>query len=101
MARGLTADREPGTLAEARAVVAYNERILETSSSSQRRIRAARMLKNLAPAIARLEQHASVTPAASLPPIVTSIDAVEFETVWNGEVGLSSPLCGSSLAPGR
>jgi len=53
---GLRADRRPGSLDEARTMVAYNQRILETSQSSERRDRAARMLVNLQPWIAELEQ---------------------------------------------
>jgi hypothetical protein len=51
----LRPDRIPGSIDEAQQVIAYNERILATSGSPQRRHRAERMRANVRPELARLE----------------------------------------------
>lgn len=56
MANSLRTDRVPGSLDEARTLVAYNERIRATSKSAQRVERAERMLANLRPHVERLER---------------------------------------------
>lgn len=73
----------------------YNERIIATSGSPQRVERATRMLETLAPELERLEIVAPV--AAATAPRRSSDDQYEYETVWNGEVGLCSDGLGSSL----
>jgi len=88
-------------------MVAYNERILETSTSRQRRHRAERMLINLAPFVAQLERDAASRVASEMPgrataagglpeaagernrdaavrPVPRSADE-EFEVVWSGK----------------
>jgi hypothetical protein len=86
--RGLRADRIPGSVKEARTLIAYNERILETSQSPQRRDRAARMLANVRPVLARLE-HDETERLTRTAPQQTSADD-EFEVVWSGKASLSS-----------
>jgi len=79
-------------------MVAYNERILATSTSRQRRHRAERMLVNLAPVVAQLEREeaerlakiaASTPPASSFEGRVQrwrdAKDDDEFEVVWSGK----------------
>lgn len=51
----LSRNRIPGSLDEARTMLAYNQRILATSKSPQRRLRAERMIANLRPELRRLE----------------------------------------------
>jgi hypothetical protein len=88
---------------EAHAMVAYNQRILETSQSAQRRHRAEQMLKNLAPVVAQLEREeaARVATIISSTPPASTIDGQlqrwrdakaddEFEVVWSGKDSLSS-----------
>lgn len=62
-------------------MVAYNERILATSGSSQRRDRAARMLVNLRSSVVRLR--ATPPPVIPMPPRPSRnvIDGVEYEVV--------------------
>lgn len=80
-------------------MVAYNERILATSKSRQRRHRAERMLANLAPWVAQLEREeaerlhkitSSTPPASSFEGRVQRWrDAKaddEYEVVWNGSM---------------
>jgi len=84
-------------------MVAYNQRILETSQSPQRRHRAERMLVNLAPFVAQLEREeaerlakiaASTPPASSFEGRVQrwldTKDDDEFEVVWSGKDSLSN-----------
>jgi len=84
-------------------MVAYNQRILETSTSRQRQHRAERMLVNLAPFVAQLEREEAerlVKIAASTPPASSfegrvqrwrdTKDDDEFEVVWSGKDSLSS-----------
>jgi hypothetical protein len=86
---GLKTARVPGTLAEAQAMVAYNERILATSGSPQRLHRAHQMLANLRPHVARLEARAAsprldaAAGAAATAGGVTSV-ALPYEVVWSG-----------------
>lgn len=94
----------PGYIDEARTMIAYNERILQTSASSQRRHRAERMLANLQPVLARLERDESTRLdriASSTPPASTfdgtlqrwrdrKHDEPDYETVWNGGEGLTT-----------
>jgi hypothetical protein len=102
-ANPLRHDRVPGSVDEARTMVAYNERILATSESPQRLHRAERMLANLAPVLQRLEREEvdrlrriadAAPPAASFEGRVQqwrdTREDEEFETVWNGGGGLSS-----------
>ena len=90
-------DREPASLEEAATLVAYNQRILDTSQSQQRRHRAARMLANLRPIVVRLEREEAERLsriAAAAPPLASfegrvqhwrdTKDDEEFEVVWNG-----------------
>ncbi len=53
---GMMHARRPGSLLEALEMVAYNERIIATSLSKQRRDRASAMLANLRPIVGQLEQ---------------------------------------------
>lgn len=99
--KGLRADRVPGTLDEARKMVAYNESILATTASGQRRLRAAAMLVNLRPHVERLkaEEAARCRRIESSTPPASTIDGQlqrmrdakrdepEFETVWDGAMG--------------
>lgn len=97
-------------------MVEYNERILATSVSPQRRHRAERMLANVLPLLAELERAAAdrlrqrevsalvSTFASQLPP-ARPPQAEELETVWDGTrsrhgQSLSGEGMGSSLAPG-
>lgn len=81
-------------------MIAYNERILQTSASEQRRHRAERMLANLQPVLARLQREEDERCRrieASAPPVSSfdgrlqqwRDDKTEYETVWNGGEGLS------------
>jgi hypothetical protein len=93
--RGLNVDRRPASLEEARSLVAYNERILHTSESAQRRDRAERMLANVRPYVAEFEAKA---PAAAPTPPARTDDA--FDVVWDGNAGSLTPDAeglGSSL----
>lgn len=80
-------------------MIAYNQRILETSTSRQRQHRAERMLINLAPFVAQLERDEAERVAkitSSTPPASTfegrvqrwrdAKDDDEFEVVWNGSM---------------
>lgn len=69
-------------------MVAYNERILATSQSPQRRDRAARMLANLRPELARLEA-AARPPDPQSAPTTARHDDDEFEVVFSGSDSLS------------
>jgi len=91
-------------------MVAYNERILKTSQSRQRRHRAERMLANLAPIVAQLEREEAARVAREMPgraiaagglpgaagegtgrrfsPVPPSDD--DLEVVWSGKDSLSS-----------
>jgi hypothetical protein len=101
--RGLQTDRVPASIDEARKMVAYNEWVLETSRSAQRRDRAQRMLANLQPSVARLEREelerlakieAAALPASSFEGRVQqwrdTKDDDEFEVVWSGKASLST-----------
>lgn len=82
--RGMNYDRRPSTLAEARAMVAYNQQILETSQSPQRQRRARRMLANLQPVLAQLEARVRPVPGRDRAVIdgrKRIIDGVEYEVV--------------------
>jgi hypothetical protein len=95
---------------EARELVAYNERIVETSGSRQRRMRAARMLVNVRPHLERLEaeEAARVARIAKSMPPAGSFDGVlqrfreagaearDLEVVWDGTKGRA----GASLTSG-
>lgn len=99
-------ERRPGSIDEARQMIAYNERILATSQSAQRRDRAERMLNNVRPLLAQLERdeaervrriEAAAPPASSfegqLQRRVRDVhrdEDLEFETVWNGGEGLTT-----------
>lgn len=65
-------------------MVAYNQRILATSASLQRRHRARRMLANLRPHVVRLE--AAVPLVGEVVPVEAPAAAVSeaFEVVWSG-----------------
>jgi hypothetical protein len=102
---GLRADRIPASVDEVRAMVAYNERILETSQSTQRRYRAERMLINLQPWVELLEREELerlAKIAAAAPPVSSfegrvqqwrdTKDDDEFEVVWSGKASLSTLL---------
>lgn len=86
-------------------MVAYNQRILETSHSPQRRHRAERMLINLQPWVESLEREglerlakieAAAPPASSFEGRVQqwrdTKDDDEFEVVWSGKDSLSTLL---------
>jgi hypothetical protein len=104
-ANPLRLHRVPGSVEEARTLLAYNQRIVATSQSPQRRHRAERMLVNLQPELARLERdelermrriETSAPPTASFDGRVQEWrdnkrdDEPEYETVWHGGEGLSS-----------
>lgn len=97
--RGLAPARIPGSIDEARKLVAYNERVIASSGSRQRRMRAAAMLINLRPHVERLEAEerarlariGAATPPAStfegqLQRRVRDREDDEFEVVWDGSV---------------
>jgi hypothetical protein len=73
-------------------MVAYNERILETSLSPQRIHRARQMLANVRPHLERLEHAEQLTQAkpAIAPACWRDASGTEYETIWNGGGGLSS-----------
>jgi len=84
-------------------MVAYNQRILATSTSRQRLHRAERMLVNLQPWVAQLEREeaarlakiaASTPPASSFEGRVQrwrdTKDDDEFDVVWSGKDSLSN-----------
>lgn len=89
-------------------MLAYNERILATSQSAQRRHRAERMIANVRPVLEQLEQDEASRLArisAAAPPASTfegqvqrrvrDRDDEEFETVWDGTRGkLGASLTG-------
>lgn len=83
--RGMTLDRIPRSLDEARALVAYNQRILQTSQSPQRRHRASRMLENLEPVMAQLEADAQARAVASA---AATREHGDFEVVFSGRESL-------------
>ena len=98
MTSRLRHDRIPGSVDEARELVAYNERIITTSQSAQRRERAAAMLANVRPHLERLEQEErdrvarlmSATPPAStlegqIQRRVRDRQEDEYEVVWSGD----------------
>jgi hypothetical protein len=104
-ARGLTRDRLPGSVDEARTLIAYNERILASTVSGQRRVRAERMIANLRPHLERLERdeaerlariQRAAPPASSFEGSLQrwrdarDTGDVELEVVWNGGEGLTS-----------
>ena len=80
----LRADRRPGSLEEAERLVAYNKRILATSQSPQRCHRAARMLANLQPELARLREISAQQSPVPTPPVRAAEREAEFEVVWDG-----------------
>lgn len=92
----LTHARIPGSVDEARAIVAYNERIVATSQSQQRRDRAAAMLANVRPHLERLErdEQARLARVESSAPPALSLDGQiqrrvrdredDYEVVWSG-----------------
>jgi hypothetical protein len=93
----LTQARIPGSVDEARTMVAYNERILATSQSQQRRARATAMLANVRPHLERLEREEQARLArveASAPPAHTLDGQIQrrvrdrdehYEVVWSGD----------------
>ena len=94
----LRTDRIPASVDEARSLVAYNERIIATSQSPQRRERAAAMLANVRPHLERLEReenHRVSKLLAATPPASTIEGQLqrrvrdrrddEFEVVWSGD----------------
>ena len=96
-------------------MIAYNERILCTSLSEQRRDRARRMLANLQPFLTRFQVDAAPTREAR-PATTIHGDGVELESVWNGRdsldvlkgdretrltAGLGSSLSGMPFECGR
>ena len=99
---GLHHARRPGSVEEARTLVAYNERIIETSHSPQRRHRSNQMLANLHPLLEKLERDETdrLRRIETAPPPVESFEGrvqrwrdekdEEYETVWNGGAGLTS-----------
>lgn len=104
MVSRLRGDRIPASVDEARTLVAYNERILATSESPQRRERAVAMLANVKPHLDRLEREERDRVArlmAATPPASTLDGQIqrrvrdredEFEVVWSGadkRVGLT------------
>lgn len=98
---GLNRDRVPGSVDEAKALIAYNERILATSTSAQRRDRAERMLANVRPVLERLERDEAERLARierAAPPASSFEGRLqrwrdgddELEVAWSGGEGLSS-----------
>lgn len=91
-------------------MVAYNERILATSVSPQRRYRAERMLVNVRPHLERLERDEAgriarierATPPAStvegqLQRLRDRARDVDFEVVWDGTRGREGASLTSDL----
>lgn len=74
--------RLPGSLDEARAMAAYAETILATSTCPARRYRAERLLTNLRPVIALFEARVVVAPAPPSAPRTVIVEGEEFEIVW-------------------
>lgn len=99
----LRRDRVPASVEEAQRLIAYNERILASSDSPQRRVRAERMLENVRAELARLERDeaARLARIEVSAPSASSFDGrvqqwrderraekePEFETAWNGAMG--------------
>jgi hypothetical protein len=94
----MTHARIPGSVDEARTMVAYNERILATSQSQQRRDRATAMLANVRPHLERLEREEQARVSrveASTPPASTLDGQIQrrvrdreddqYEVVWSGD----------------
>jgi hypothetical protein len=81
--RVLNRERLPGTLDEARRLIAYNEDVIRTSRSVQRRDRAAQMLSNLRPELARLEA-ADARREGPRAPATRIINGEEFEITFDG-----------------
>lgn len=106
----MNVERRPGTVEEARTMLAYNERILQTSDSAQRRERAERMIANVRPELVRLEREEAsrlqrITAAAPPPSTFDGAlqqmrdrrrDEPDYETVWSGGAGLSSYVQGTA-----
>lgn len=103
--KGLQPRRVPGSVEEARTLVASNRRILASSHSPQRRRRAEAMLVNLQPHVDRLEreERERVQRIEQAAPPVRSFDGRlqawrdargdddrELVTVWSGGEGLTS-----------
>lgn len=97
MVSRLRPDRIPGSVEEARELVAYNERIIATSQSAHRRDRATAMLANVRPHLERLEREErdrlarlmSATPPAStiegqIQRRVRDHQEDDYEVVWSG-----------------
>lgn len=82
--RGLSIDRLPRTLDEARTLIAYNQRILQTSQSPQRRHRAYRMLVHLQPILDQLEAEARARAVTA-----ATRDDGDYEIVFSGRDSLS------------
>lgn len=118
--QGLRVDRIPGSVEEARTMVDYNERIVQTSASRPRRMRAAAMLVNVRPHLERLEGEEAARLArieSTTPPAGTfdgvlqrfrdaGLEALDLEVAWDGTRGrqgasLSGEGMGSSLGPGK
>jgi len=71
-------------------MVAYNQRILATSQSPQRRHRADRMLANLTPLVAQLEHDEASPPNPKDEPRTIVSDGVEFEATSIGAHSLTN-----------
>lgn len=111
MTHSLHRDRVPGSIEQARSMVAYNERILATSVSGQRRHRSERMLANVRPYLDRLERDEAERLrriAAAAPPASSFEGRVqawrderqadpELEVAWDGTMGRA----GKSLTDGQ
>ncbi len=87
-------------------MVAYNQRILETSASEQRRQRAGRMLMHLRPLLAQLETNRteeviapSEQPPRDVNPLI--VHGVEYEAIQSvGRQSLTAPWDGGSSLSG-
>jgi hypothetical protein len=66
-------------------MVAYNERVLATSSSPRLREEARRMLVNLRPHVVRLETQPAAAVAAERAPVIAGpVRHESYEVVWSG-----------------
>lgn len=82
----LRRDREAASVAEARSLIAYNQRILVTTTNGPRRVRAARMLEALQPRLARLMQAEAQPRHPAAAAAIVQADGETYAVVWDGSI---------------
>jgi hypothetical protein len=105
----------PDSIEHTRALIAYHERIFETSKSADRIARAERILARSRPHLEQLEAEELARVRrieTATPPVSTTVQAgeslldarrrldreqEEFESIWDGRGGLTSYQGNSSL----